>query len=126
MRRGAITCSEETSLQFVAQILVVNRIRYCAVISEKHEVRGLISADNMIDAFGRDFNQTKAKNILAQDSILTVTLGTPLKEAVSLMAEKKIEHLLVVSDRPGSKAVIGMVYACDIIARMARRQEERS
>ena len=123
MRRGAITCSEETSLRFVAQIMVVNRIRYCAVVSEDHEVMGLISADNILNAFGRDFDQTAVKEILSRDTIVTVTLGTPIEEAVSLMAKKGIEHLVVVSDRAGSRAVIGMVYASDIAAKMARRQE---
>jgi predicted transcriptional regulator len=124
MRRGAITCSEETSLRFVAQIMVVNRIRYCAVIKENHEVVGLISADNMINAYGNDFDKTKAKEILCRDTMETVTLATSLEEAVSLMARKGIEHLIVVSERGGSRAVIGLVYASDIIARLAGRQEQ--
>jgi len=124
MRRGAITCGAETSLRFVAQIMVVNRIRYCAVTNENHEVVGLISADNLIDAFGKDFDQTKAKDVLIPDSIVTVTPSTPLNEAVALMAKKRIEHLIVVSDRAESKAVIGMLCTVDIIARMARRPEQ--
>ena len=127
MRRGAITCSEETSLHFVAHIMVVNRIRYCVVLNENHEVRGLISADNMINAFGRDFDRTSAKEILNRDMIVAVTLDTPIEEAVALMAKKGIEHLVVVSDKAGgSRAVIGMVYASDIISRMARSKEQEA
>jgi CBS domain-containing protein len=126
MRRGAITCSEETSLHFVAQIMVVNRIRYCAVINNNHEIVGLISADKMINAFGRDFDQTRAKDVLITDPIVTVTPGTPLREAVALMAGKGVEHLIVVSERTGSKAVIGMVCASNIIATMARRPENQT
>src|SRR5208283_1707116 len=106
MRRGAITCGEETSLRFVAQIMVVNRIRYCAVVNETHEVRGLISADNIINAFGRDFDQMTAKSILSRDTIVTVTLNTPIGEAVTLMAKRGVEHLIVVSERADSRAVI--------------------
>ena len=123
MHRGAITCNEKTSLRFVAQIMMVNRTRYCAVVNQSHEVRGLISADNMIYAFGEDFDQMTAKAILSRDTMVSVTLDTPIEEAVALMAKKGIEHLIVVSDRPDSRAVIGMVYAGDIIAEMARRQE---
>ncbi|MGD0885636.1 MAG: CBS domain-containing protein [Thermodesulfovibrionales bacterium] len=126
MRRGAITCSEETSLHFVAQIMVVNRIRYCAVLNEMHEVKGLISADNMINAFGKDFDQITAKEILNRDMIVTVSLDTPIEEAVALMAKKGIEHLIVVSEKTGSRAVIGMVYASDIVSRMARRKEQEA
>jgi len=124
MRRGAITCSEETSLRFVAQIMMVNRIRYCVVTNKDHEVVGLISADNIINAFGRDFDQTRAKDVLIPNTIVTVTTLTSLKEAVAFMAKKKIEHLIVVSERAESKAVIGMLCSADIIARMARRQEQ--
>lgn len=123
MRRGAITCNAETSLRFVAQIMVVNRIRYCAVTNDNHEVVGLISADNIITAFGRDFDQTKAKDILIPDAVVTVVPSTPLREAVALMAKKRIEHLIVLSERAGSKAVIGMLCSVDIIGRMALRQE---
>lgn len=124
IRRGAITCSEETSLIFVSQIMVVNRIRYCVVTNKNHEVLGLISADKMIDAFDKDFAQRKAKDIVSADAIVTVTPSTLLREAVDLMAKKRVEHIIVVSDRPGSRAVIGIMAAHDIIGRMARRQEQ--
>jgi CBS domain-containing protein len=123
VRRGAITCSGETSLIFVAQIMVVNRIRYCVVINKNHEVLGLISADQMINAFDREFGRRKASDIVDGDAIVTVTPATPLKEAIDMMAKKKIEHIIVISDRQGSRAVIGIVAAHDIVAKMARRQE---
>jgi predicted transcriptional regulator len=124
IRRGAITCSEETSLIFVAQIMVVNRIRYCVVTNKNHEVLGLISADRMIDAFGDDFSRKKAKDIVPADTMVTVTSSVPLREAIGLMAKKRVEHLIVVSDRPGSSAVIGIVAAREVVGRMARRQED--
>jgi CBS domain-containing protein len=124
LRRGAITCSEETDLIFVAQIMVVNRIRYCVVINKNHEVLGLISADQMINAFDKEFGRRKALDIVSRDALVTVTSSTPLSEAIDLMAKKSVEHIIVVSDRPGSRAVIGIIAARDIIAGMARRQEE--
>jgi CBS domain-containing protein len=122
--RRAITCSEETSLIFVAQIMVVNRIRYCVVINKNHEVLGLISSDQMINAFDKEFDRRKAADVVSRDDMVTVTSSTPLREAIDLMAKKRIEHIIVVSDRPGSRAVIGIIAASDIVAGMARRQEE--
>lgn len=124
IRRGAITCNEETTLHFVAQIMVVNRIRYCVVLNNNHEVVGLISSDAMINAFGKDFGTTRAKDILTRDGIATVTLSTPLKDAVALMAKEGIEHLIVVSDKAERRAVIGMLFASDIIACMAEEREQ--
>jgi predicted transcriptional regulator len=119
MRRGAITCTEETTLQEVAQIMVVNSIRYCVVINQKHEVVGIISTRSLLKGFQRDMARTTAKDILLPYTF-TITPSSSLKEAIALMSQRKIEHLIVVSDRPGSKAILGLLHAEDIISKMAQ------
>ncbi|MGA8571566.1 MAG: CBS domain-containing protein [Desulfobaccales bacterium] len=119
MRRGVITCSEETTLQEVAQIMVANSIRYCVVTNQNNEVKGLISARLMLKGYKKNLEQGRAKDILMPYTI-TITPNSSLKEAVGVMSQKRIEHLIVVSDRPGSKAILGLVHAEDIISKMAR------
>jgi signal-transduction protein with cAMP-binding, CBS, and nucleotidyltransferase domain len=119
MRKGAITCSEETSVRDVAQIMVVNSTHYCIVINESHEVLGIISARSILKAFGRDLDQTKAKDILIPYTF-TITPMTPLKEAIHSMDRRKIEHLIVVTDRPGTKAILGLLHVEDILDKMAQ------
>ena len=80
MKRGAITCSEEASVREVAQIMVVNRIRYCVVVNQKHEVLGIISARSILRAFGRGLDSTEAKDILLPYTV-TITPRSPLSEA---------------------------------------------
>ena len=118
MRRGALTCVEDTSIREVAQIMVVNRSRYCVVVNDQHEVEGIISARSILKAFGRDPDKTKARDILLPYTI-TITPSSSLEEAIELMARKRIEHLVVVSHRPGSKAVFGILSAADIVRQMA-------
>ena len=120
MRRGALTCSEDTTIREVAQIMVVNRARYCVVVNDLHEVSGIISARSILKAFGTDLDKTRARDILLPYTV-TITPGSPLAEAIEVMAGKKIEHLVVVSERPGSKAVLGVLSAADIVAHMARK-----
>jgi signal-transduction protein with cAMP-binding, CBS, and nucleotidyltransferase domain len=119
MRKGAITCSDETSVRDVAQIMVINSTHYCVVINQSHEVLGIISTRSLLKAFGRDLDQTKAKDILLAYTI-TITPTTPLDEAIRLMDKRKIEHLIVVSDRPGSKAILGLLHVEDIVEKMAQ------
>ena len=121
MKRGAITCSEEASVREVAQIMVVNRIRYCVVVNQKHEVLGIISARSILRAFGRDLDTTKAKDILLPYTI-TITPSSPLSAATELMTKKRIEHLIVVSDRPDSKVVYGLLHGEDLVRAMAKNQ----
>ena len=123
MKRGAITCTGEASVREVAQIMVMNRIRYCVVVNERHEVLGIISARSILRAFGVDLDATKARDILLPYTI-TITPSSPLSTAVELMTEKRIEHLIVVSDRPGSKVVYGLLHGEDLVRAMATKQEK--
>jgi len=118
MRRGALTCTEDTTIREVSQIMVVNRLRYCVVVNAHHEVVGIISARSILKAFGKDLDKTKARDILLPYTI-TITPNSTMREAIDLMIKKKIEHLVVVSDRPGSKAVYGILSAADIVRQMA-------
>jgi predicted transcriptional regulator len=119
MRRGVITCTEETNLREVAQIMVANAIHYCVVTDQENEVKGIISSRSLLKGFAGDFEQTMAKDILLPYTF-TITPSSPLKEAIGLMSKKKIEHLIVVSDRPGSKAILGLLHAEDIVTKMAK------
>lgn len=123
MRKGGITCLGDTPIRDVAQIMVVNSLRYCLVINERHEVMGVISARSILKGFDRDHGTTTAKDILLPYTI-TITPNSPLKEAIDVMSKKRIEHLIVVSDRPGSKAVLGLLHAEDIISRMVNDEEK--
>jgi len=123
MRRGAFTCTEDTTLRDVAQIMTINNIRYCVVVNDEHEILGVISARSILIGFGKDLEQTTAGDILVP---YTVTIGpnTPLKDAVDIMIRKKIEHLIVIPDRPGAKAILGMLHAEDIVNRMVTGWEK--
>ena len=123
MRKGGITCLGDTPLRDVAQIMVVNALRYCLVINERHEVLGVISARSILKGFDRDHETTTAKDILLPYTI-TITPYSPLKEAIDLMSKRKIEHLIVVSERPGSKAVLGLLHAEDIVSRMVNDENK--
>jgi CBS domain-containing protein len=103
--------------------MTINNIRYCVVVNDEHEILGVISARSILIGFGKDLEQTTARDILMP---YTVTIGpnTPLKDAVDIMIRKKIEHLIVIPDRPGAKAILGMLHAEDIVNRMVTGWEK--
>jgi signal-transduction protein with cAMP-binding, CBS, and nucleotidyltransferase domain len=117
MSKGAITCGEETSIRQVAQVMAVNSTRYCVVINKAQEVLGIISARSILKAFGMDLDRTLAREILLPHTY-TISPSTPLKEAIRLMDRRKIEHIIVTSDRPGVKAVLGMLHIQSILGAM--------
>ena len=119
MQHGAVTCTEDRSIREVAQIMVFNRLRYCVIVRGRNEVEGVISARSILKALGRNLDRTKAKDILLPYTT-TATPATPLTKAIQIMHDKRIEHLVIVSDKPGSKAVLGILSAADIVQRMAK------
>ena len=125
MRRGAVTCTEDQSIHEVAQIMMVNRIHYCVVIGDQNRIKGIISARSILKAFGKNLDRTKARDILLPYTI-TVTQDTPLSEAVQVMAEKRIEDLIIVSGKSQSNVILGILSAEDIVRSMAEKQEGKA
>ena len=119
MRRGAITCTLDTTIEEVAQIAVVNRIRYVVVMDEENSVAGIISGRSILKAWGKDLGDVLAKDLLLPYT-MTVTPDMPLEEAVRIMQKRRIQHLIVVGERPPHKRVIGILMATDIVRYMAR------
>ena len=120
MRRGAVTCTEDKSIREVAQIMVVNRLRYCVVVNGRNEIQGIISSRSILKAFGKNLDTTRAGDILIPYTV-TVTQNTAPADAVKLMQEKKVEHIIVISDKSKSKVILGILSAADIVRHMAQR-----
>jgi signal-transduction protein with cAMP-binding, CBS, and nucleotidyltransferase domain len=119
MRRGAITCRAEASIRDVAQIMAVNSAHYCVVINNQHEVLGIISSRSILKAFGRDLDQTMAKDILLPYTF-TITPNDPIEVAIHLMNRRKIEHVVVTMGLTGNRTVFGMLHAEDIVDKMTQ------
>jgi CBS domain-containing protein len=119
MRHGAVTCAFDTPVKEVAQIMVMNRTRYVVVTDEHHAIAGIISARSILKAWGKDLDKTQAKDILLAYTV-TTTPETALAEAIKLMQRRRIQHLVIVSERPPHKRVVGILSASDIVRHMAR------
>ncbi len=123
MRHGAVTCSEDTPVREVAQIMVVNRTRYVVVVRETNEVVGIISARSMLKAWGKDIDRTPARALVLPYTI-TVTPQTPLQDAIRLMQSRRIQHLIVLNEKAPHTRVVGILSASDIVIHMARSDSE--
>jgi predicted transcriptional regulator len=119
MRHGAVTCSLDTTIKEVAQIMVVNRIRYVVVTEETGAVAGIISGRSILKAWGADLDKTTAKDILLPYTV-TTTPETRLTEAIKMMQKRRIQHLVIVSELPPHKRVVGILSASDVVRYMAR------
>jgi len=119
MRHGAVTCGLDTSVKEIAQIMVVNRIRYVVVTDDHGAVSGIISARSILKAWGQDLEQTTAKDILLPYTV-TTTPDTLLAEAIKMMQKRRIQHLVIVSDQAPHRRVVGILAAVDVVKHMGR------
>ena len=119
MRHGAVTCGLDTSVKEIAQIMVVNRIRYVVVTDDHGAVSGIISARSILKAWGQDLEQTTAKDILLPYTV-TTTPDMPLAEAIKMMQKRRIQHLVIVSDQAPHRRVVGILAAVDVVKHMGR------
>ena len=119
MRHGAVTCSLDTSVKEIAQIMVVNRIRYVVTTDDHGAVAGIISARSLLKAWGQDLDKTVARDILLPYTF-TTTPETPLSEAIRIMQKGRIQHLVIVSEQAPQKRVVGILSAVDLVRHMAR------
>ena len=119
MRHGAVTCSLDTSVKEIAQIMVVNRIRYVVTTDDHGAVTGIISARSLLKAWGQDLDKTVARDILLPYTF-TTTPETPLSEAIRMMQKRRIQHLVIVSEQAPQKRVVGILSAVDLVRYMAR------
>jgi CBS domain-containing protein len=101
MHHGIVTCSPRAGLRDVAELLAANGV-HCAVVAEPEyddespALWGIVSDVDLMRGLGSPVPLT-AGNLAALD-IVTVTPQDGLKDAVRLMGEHDVAHLIVVAD----------------------------
>ncbi len=120
LRVESVSCQADTSVIEVAQIMMVHRIRYCLVLNKKDELTGIVVARSLQRAAGPRLEQLTAEDVMLP--CVTVTAGVPVERAAAKMYLNHLQHLVVVSDRPGSNAVMGLVGATDILRHVSARK----
>ena len=120
LRVESVACQADTSSIEVAQIMMVHRIRYCLVLNKKDELTGIIVARSLQRAAGPRLEQFKAEDVMLP--CVTVTADEPIERAAAKMYLNHLQHLVVVSNRSGSNAVLGLIGATDILRHVCARK----
>ncbi len=121
MMGSPVTLKPEDSLDLANDVIALGRIRHIPVVDDGKLV-GMITERDLIGAaankiFGLKQASKSAllKTVMIKDvmkkRVITVAPDTPIKDAVHLMADKKIGCVPVVSDG----ALVGLVTTTDIL-----------
>jgi CBS domain-containing protein len=112
MRPGVVTCLPDDRLATLAAIMVTHGI-HAVVLGPLEDGAPLIVSDLDLVRAALDRADARAGEI-AREPATTVSADAPLNEAVKVMSERAISHLLVTE--PGSRAPVGIVSSFDVAA----------
>lgn len=116
MRRGVVVCGRDASARTLARKMSARHI-HCVVIADEDRDGSwaVVSALDLVGLAGVPFEERMAAAAAARAAI-AVDADATLEDAAYLMAEHRVEHLLVVEDgRP-----VGMLSTLDVADVIAR------
>jgi CBS domain-containing protein len=111
MTPGIITCAPDTPLEVVAELMATHRVHAIAVggIAANHLVWGVIDSLDLVRAL-RDPDSHPMAETIGRQTSLAIEPGAPLRDALRLMDERNVAHLVVVDrERP-----VGVISTLDI------------
>ena len=111
MTPGMIHCAPETPLETVAELMATRRVHAVAVggIAANHLVWGVIDSLDLVRAL-RDPEHHAFAEAISRQPAVSIEAGADLADAVALMDERSVAHLVVVDrERP-----VGVISTLDI------------
>ncbi len=120
MHPGLISCTRQTTLGTVANIMTENDV-HAIVVIEDNEAVGVVSQTDMVLARqGRTLEQARA--ITAGDVMsrgcVTTDINDKVSEAVTTMTRMSIHRLVVTESKDGKAVPVGVLSMTDIVRRM--------
>lgn len=123
MRPGVFTCPARTPLKTIARTMVTHHVHSVVLtgreLDENGQIRerawGIVTDVDLIRAADEADDLSAA--YVATADVLTVTPGTPLREAAHIMVEHRISHLVVVDAE--TEQPIGVLSSLDVAGNLA-------
>ena len=118
MRTDLVSVDYSTSAMQVASLMMENKVS-SVVIKKDEEVVGIITDKDFVRMTMLDGNPRGVASHMSTE-LVTIPLDAGLRDALNLMKEKEVRHLLV---KDGEK-IIGMVSSKDICRGLANMPPE--
>lgn len=111
MRTGVISCPSDTSMEAVARIMAANHVHAVVITGLAGGAPWGVVTDSDLLAVARDAPERLAGSCASADPVM-VKASERLEEAVGLMREHGVTHLLV--GEPGLDHPIGILSSIDV------------
>jgi CBS domain-containing protein len=127
MSRGVLSCSLETSLTTVAEMMAAHRV-HCVVgfgdvTEDDTRLWGLVSDLDLVAVAAAEGLEGRTAGGCAATEVVTVGPHESLRRAAQLMSERGVSHLLVAD--PDSDRPVGVISTLDVADALAGRLKVR-
>jgi predicted transcriptional regulator len=120
MHTGILMTDPDTPLRLVARLMAERRVHVVAVAEDGQMRRPLrmVSTLDVAAAVAAATGQELTAGEAARTELRAIVAAAPVEEAARLMAEHRVEHLVVID--PSSAHAEGIISALDVAAVLGR------
>ena len=120
MHPGVISCTRQTTLGEVANIMAENDVHAIVVIEDNQAVGVVSQTDMVLARQGRSLEHARAMTAGAVMSrgCVTVDKDSKVSEAVTTMTRMSIHRMVVTETKDGKAVPVGVLSMTDIVKRM--------
>jgi CBS domain-containing protein len=117
MHKGVIGCKPSTSLEEVVRIMADANVQVIVVTGPDDEALATISQIDVIGYYGQDLKGLKARDVMSA-KVIAVSPDLPVLDAVAIMREHCITHLVVSERGDVGLRALGVLTAPQVIKDM--------
>ncbi len=117
MHKGVIGCRPSTPLDEVVRIMADTNLRVIVVTGPDDEALGIISQLDVIPLYAQDLRGQKARDVMST-KVIAIPPEMTLDEAVKIMVERKITHLVVSERGDVGLRALGILSSSEVIREM--------
>jgi CBS domain-containing protein len=117
MHKGVIGCKPSTSLEEVVRIMADANVQVIVVTGPDDEALATISQIAVIGYYGQDLKGLKARDVMSA-KVIAVSPDLPVLDAVTIMREHSISHLVVSERGDVGLRALGVLTAPQVIKDM--------
>jgi predicted transcriptional regulator len=123
MTVGVTTCPPQTPVVEVARLLLERELEAVVVLNSDGHGIGVISQDDVVDAYGRDDRDRLTAEDIMRDDVPQIPPDIPLRAAAQIMRDQGVRALFLSHRAEGITYPAGVITYRHFLRQLAARDE---
>ncbi len=123
MSVGVATCPPDTPITDIARLLLEKGLEGVVVLDHEGHAVGIVSQDELVNAYGRDDRQTLTAEDVMRDGVPQVPPDIPLVAAAQLMRDQHVRVVFLMHHAGGVQYPAAQLSFKHLLRHLAARDE---